>query len=39
MGVVAFAGVLLAIEKAITVFHAQHYVAEKIPADPRFWVS
>ncbi len=32
-------GVFLAIEKAITVYHAQHFVAERLPADPRFSVT
>ncbi len=32
-------GILLAIEKAITVYHAQHFVAERLPADRRFSLS
>ncbi len=36
---VGFFGVFLAIEKAVTVYHAQHFVAERLPADRRFSVS
>ncbi len=32
-------GIFLAIEKAITVYHAQHFVRERLPADRRFSLS